>query len=252
MPEKSCVFVDGENLRHSIVDLFKGEFDKRDYLPKHAEWASFFDYLVERASPSSTRLRAYWYVVEYIDFFPYLSGLRKLNEGKLRRILSQNKKYKQELGELTGATVGERLQEMVKECESQALKMKKRFEWWRSVHDAIAKNHNAIEFRRAGAIKYDLFEGQLGTEKAVDVKLATDMIELREIYDTAVIVSGDQDYVPAVQVVKDSGKTVINVAFEARNGRLLPGGARRLNHLTDSAVIVKYADLKSFLLKGRQ
>lgn len=35
---KVCIFVDGENLRHSIVDLFRGEFDKHDYLPKDANW----------------------------------------------------------------------------------------------------------------------------------------------------------------------------------------------------------------------
>ena len=99
----------------------------------------------------------------------------------------------------------------------------------------------------AGAISYDLFTGQFGPEKAVDVKLAIDLSELRNIYEVAIIVSGDQDYVPAVQVVKDHGKRVINVAFEGRNGRLLPGGARRLNQITDSALIIKYNDLKKYL-----
>ena len=68
------------------------------------------------------------------------------------------------------------------------------------------------------------------------------MIVLRDIYDIAVIVSGDQDYVPAVKVVKDFGKIVVNVAFLARNGRLLPGGARRLNHLTDDSIEIGYED----------
>jgi hypothetical protein len=31
------------------------------------------------------------------------------------------------------------------------------------------------------------------------------MLMLRDIYDTAIIVSGDQDYVPAAQVLKDAG-----------------------------------------------
>ena len=84
-------------------------------------------------------------------------------------------------------------------------------------------------------------------EKAVDVKLATDLIVLRDIYDTAVIVSGDQDYVPAVQVVKDSGKIVVNIAFRSRGGKLLPGGARRLNQLTDACVEVPYRDLARHL-----
>ncbi len=89
----------------------------------------------------------------------------------------------------------------------------------------------------------------MGAEKSVDVKLATDLIMLRDIYDIAVIVSGDQDYVPAVQIVKDAGKKVVNVSFETRGGRLLPGGARRLNEKTDSALRVGYSELKTYLFR---
>ena len=70
---------------------------------------------------------------------------------------------------------------------------------------------------------------------------------MRDIYDTAIIVSGDQDYVPAVQVVKDSGKRVVNVAFRARNGRPLPGGARRLNQVTDKSLEISFDTLNQFL-----
>ncbi len=79
------------------------------------------------------------------------------------------------------------------------------------------------------------------------MKLATDLIVLKDIYDIAVIVSGDQDYVPAVQVIKDHGKHVVNVAFETRGGKLLPGGARRLNRLTDWSLSIPYIELKKYL-----
>ena len=81
-----------------------------------------------------------------------------------------------------------------------------------------------MEFRRAGSIHYNLFTQKFGQEKAVDVRLATDLLERRPIYDVGVIVSGDQDYVPAVQVAKDSGKQIVNVSFLKRDGKLLPGG----------------------------
>ena len=125
--------------------------------------------------------------------------------------------------------------------------MDRRFDGHIIMQEGIASKHTAVEFRRAGAIRYDLFTDSLGQEKAVDVKLATDLIVLRDIYDTAVILSGDQDYVPAVQVVKDSGKRVVNVAFRARNGSPLPGGARRLNQVTDNSLEIEYATLNSFL-----
>ncbi|MCC6124733.1 MAG: NYN domain-containing protein [Pirellulales bacterium] len=249
MIEKCCVFVDGENLRFSIVDLFRGEFEKSDYLPKKADWTALFDWLVQELSnklgKSVERLRAYWYGIDQIDFNPFVP-LPKNDPIKLKKILERNEKYRKELACLK-ENKDKRLKEMALECEQEATRMKNRFEGWRRIQDGIAFSHKAIEFRRAGAIQYNLFTKQLGNEKAVDVKLATDMIVLRDIYDIALIVSGDQDYVPAVQVVKDFGKRVVNVAFKARNGKLLPGGARRLNQLTDMAIDISYEDIKRLL-----
>ena len=79
------------------------------------------------------------------------------------------------------------------------------------------------------------------------MKLATDLLLLREIYDVAVIVSGDQDYIPAVQAVKDFGQEVVNVSFRTRAGKLLPGGARRLNEKTDRSLEMDHGRLKEFL-----
>lgn len=190
--EKVCIFVDGENFRHSIRGLFP-EFNSSDYLPKRADWTQFFDWIAGRISESPHRVRTYWYVVRLLEFFPF--GLNRLQHDhkKLRSTLSKSTSLK-------------------------------------SILDGISTTHKAIEFRRAGSINCNLFQNnKFGSEKAVDVKLATDIITLRDIYDIAAIVSGDQDYVPAVEVIKDSGKRVVNAAFETQNGRLLPGGARRLN-----------------------
>ncbi len=139
------------------------------------------------------------------------------------------------------------MREVVDDLSGRRTQMGRRFDGWRSLHNAIATRHDAVEFRPSGGIRCILFDNSLGQEKAVDVKLATDLIVLREIYDIAIIVSGDQDYVPAVQVVKDAGKKVVNVAFEMRRGRLLPGGARRLNELTDSVLKVRYDELRTYL-----
>ncbi|MBI4085524.1 MAG: hypothetical protein HY432_03420, partial [Candidatus Liptonbacteria bacterium] len=80
--KKVCIFVDGENLRHSIEDLFPyPSFDKRDYLPKRADWTKFFDSIASEAIESdSERIRTYWYAIQSIDFFPYaLNAVRKEN-----------------------------------------------------------------------------------------------------------------------------------------------------------------------------
>jgi uncharacterized LabA/DUF88 family protein len=53
-------------------------------------------------------------------------------------------------------------------------------------------------------------------EKAVDVYLATDMVDLchRDEFDVAYLVSGDADLAPAVDVVVGRGKRVMNVYLD--------------------------------------
>ena len=240
MNPRVCVFVDGENFRHSIVDLFPA-FRKEDYLPKSADWTGLFEWLVKQVASDGERTRTYWYVIESIDFWPYDFPSPDKEPDKLYRLL---KPFQQEFDNAAndGAKVA-RMAEVVREMESRRERMARRFAGWGTMQTGIATRHDAVEFRRAGAIRYDLFGESLGIEKAVDVKLAVDLIVLRDVYDVAVIVSGDQDYVPAVQVVKDSGKRVVNVAFQTRSGQLLPGGARRLNCVTDRALVVSHSDL---------
>ena len=52
-------------------------------------------------------------------------------------------------------------------------------------------------------------------QKEVDVQIACDMIRhaMRDNYDVAILVSGDRDFVPAVQTVKEVGKNVEVASF---------------------------------------
>ena len=53
--------------------------------------------------------------------------------------------------------------------------------------------------------------------KGDDIYLATDMISLayEDVYDSAILVSGDGDFVPAIKKVQKLGKTVENAYFSA-------------------------------------
>jgi len=53
-------------------------------------------------------------------------------------------------------------------------------------------------------------------EKEVDIMLATDMLSLafRDAYDTAVLVSGDSDFIHTVEAVQSLGKRVENATFK--------------------------------------
>lgn len=247
MTERVCVFVDGENFRHSIVNLFES-FSQRDYLPSGADWGGLFDWLVQEVSDNGRRVRTYWYVVEHLDSRPTkLPNVNRESE-KLKKILCRDTAMKAELNSINNEDeLTAKLTQMHSKLSARKGSMRKRFDGWKVVHEGISRAHSAIEFRKAGSLRHDLFEDTLGPEKAVDVKLATDLLMLRDIYDVAIIVSGDQDYVPAVQVVKDSGKQVINVSFKTQNGKLLPGGAIRLNQTTDWNLEISYQDLANHL-----
>jgi uncharacterized LabA/DUF88 family protein len=245
--DTACIFVDGENLRHSLVDLFKPDFNPTEYLPRNADWVGFFNELV-RQTGAARRLRTYWYVVDEIDFWPW--GISRLlrEPRKLEAVLRKYRPYVQQLDQAVDqAQKDARIDALARALMVRERQMKNRFEGWQTFQKGICHRFDAIEFRRAGSISYNLFRETLEREKAVDVHLATDLLELRNIYDVGIIVSGDQDYVPAVQAVKDSGKHIVNVSFLKRDGMVLPGGARRLNQNTDSTIEMEYNDVKKFM-----
>jgi uncharacterized LabA/DUF88 family protein len=246
--ETACIFVDGENLRHSLVELFDQEFNPSDYLPRAADWSGFFDYLVGLSSAKS-RLRAYWYVVESIDFWPYnLARLKAQDAITLQKVLQKDQRCRQDLSQITDSSQRETLAKQKADIFIERQReMKSRFDGWRTFQDGIEGRFDSVEFRRSGSIHYNLFNKTLGREKAVDVKLATDLLELRNIYDVAIILSGDQDYVPAVRAVKDSGKHLVSVSFLKRDGKVLPGGARRLSQATDCNYEIPYAEVKRYM-----
>ena len=243
---RACIFVDGENFRYSIVDLFTN-FRQEDYLPTAADWTGLFDWIVGEATGGGERLRTYWYAIQSVDYSPY--GLARLerNPEIAYTVLSNHAPFKSRLDNSEGDAQSAELRSIIQELSERQTRMDRRFHGWTEIQDGIAARHVGVEFRRAGAIRYDLFTNTLGREKAVDVKLATDMILLKDIYDTAIVLSGDQDYVPAVQAVKDYGKRVVNAAFRTRSGQLLPGGARRLNQVTDESLEIDFSILSKFL-----
>jgi len=63
---------------------------------------------------------------------------------------------------------------------------------------------------RLGRLVYNNWPASPPYEKGVDILLATDMIthSFKNNYDVAILVAGDNDFVGAIQSVKDNGKNV--------------------------------------------
>lgn len=242
---RACIFVDGENFRHSLIKLFGSDFNKEAYLPQRARWTELFDYLCA-SNYESKRVRTYWYTVNQILFSP---GDEHLTVDSLKTIIRDYGPtlFKRLLSESRSNSLEANLRWVIDQFSSERAKLAARFAGWKKMEDWMAANFDSLEFRRAGSIRYSLYSGEFGDEKAVDVKLATDLLELRNVYDLAIIISGDQDYVPAVQIIKDSGKKVVNVVFKARNGRYLPGGAQALNVRCDKTFELTYDKMSEFM-----
>lgn len=291
MFKNAYVFVDGENLRGVIGNLFAaggGPFNPYDYLPKRANWGGFFQHAVSmagaRAGIHARWARTYWYVIEDIDtvwlpkrdnhddvarllderagavlkFIQWrrektASGAARISPGELADAVkwinarARAGKNRADSARAAGG-VPESVLKVVDEMWRRKRQKEREFRWKRERESAI-ESGAPIRFRRSGHIRFDplVAASGLGREKTTDVNLALDMLLLKDNYDIAVIVSGDQDFVPAVRAAQDAGKTVVNVVFLTRDGKFLPGGARRLSAAADWSVEIDREGFLEFL-----
>ncbi|MFH1652286.1 MAG: NYN domain-containing protein [Chloroflexota bacterium] len=100
---------------------------------------------------------------------------------------------------------------------------------------------NAIPYTelRLGRLVYNNWPGTPPYEKGTDVQLATDMVThgFRTNYDIAILVAGDNDYVSAIQAVKDNGKHVEVSLFGNE-------GSRPLRQVADMIITINARLLK--------
>ena len=103
-------------------------------------------------------------------------------------------------------------------------------------------NVNAIPYSelRLGRLVYFNWPNSPPYEKGVDIQLATDMIthSFKGNYDVAVLVAGDNDYVGALQSVKDNGKHVEVALFGKEQT------SRQLRAVADRVITINARFLK--------
>jgi len=80
--------------------------------------------------------------------------------------------------------------------------------------------------------------------KEDDIHLAVDMVKLayNNAYDTAILVSSDGDFVPAVKAVKEIGKNVENIGFETKF-------SYHLKSECDKFINLKIKEIENFFTK---
>jgi len=237
MKKRAVVLIDGENFRYSLMALFPSKFR---YLPKKVDWPRIFTLPL---AEDHELVRIYWYVVESIHFRPFeIPDTDHELEKILKKVVTTKLELKRNEAQKETYLVEKRCH--LKEVRSS---MRERFMEWKRAQDVIAHAADFLEFRRCGSIAYNLLTNDFEREKGVDVKLAIDLLAFREISDLAILFSGDQDYVPAIQAYKDSGKHIFSVNFATVSGRILPGGSYALSGLVDKVVTLRQEQLSRLI-----
>jgi uncharacterized LabA/DUF88 family protein len=82
-------------------------------------------------------------------------------------------------------------------------------------NDQSRRFHDYLRYLGFRVIARDSYDSNRKEQKEVDVAMACEMVvhALRDHYDVAIVVSGDRDFVPAIQHVQSAGKRVEVAAF---------------------------------------
>jgi uncharacterized LabA/DUF88 family protein len=102
--------------------------------------------------------------------------------------------------------------------------------------ESTGLNNFVVMLRRSGyrVVHYRGDERPDGSVKAnLDVHLAVDMVSMAERYDTAILFSGDGDYVPAVEVISRQGVHVDVISMEEHAANNLIDSADRFIDLRE-------------------
>jgi len=99
--------------------------------------------------------------------------------------------------------------------------------------DGSVRIHDRLRYLGFRVVARESFDPVKKEQKEVDVAMACEMVvhALRDNYDIAIVVSGDQDFVPAIQHVQAAGKRVEVAAFGVSIGKALMKAADRFHDL---------------------
>jgi uncharacterized LabA/DUF88 family protein len=250
-----AIFIDGENFRYTLRDLFPSAPWK--YLPT-IDWQKFLNLMLDecRAVYDDDRLkllRCYWYVIDELTFNSEFTRPEFQQLPMDDRLSYFRKHAKSKFGSHADGTLSTPVKaacadRCLKHLKDNLNEIRTREESWKRAQASIQHSTNRLQFQRFGFNFVDLDSLNFRGEKGVDVKLAIDLVTLKDTYDLAVLVSGDADYIPAVVAIKGLGKHVISIDFLKEDGHYLPGGARRLKEQTDFSVSLDYEKMKELFL----
>jgi uncharacterized LabA/DUF88 family protein len=213
---RTVIFVDGQNFKKNLQSFeFKLPTAMPDDRPyrldeKHFIWRLFFQDVIKKFNQFTgfehRLIRVYWYNADSITPFPKKPYDRLFNKLNKKELLQQYTKQQ----------IFDALHEWHQK-ERENFNVAKE-----QVYETIQRDTDFLEFKFVGQFVLRPFEvrtvnvlngklvlqGTRAGEKGVDIGIAVDMISKMNDYDTAILVSGDSDFTPAVRYLKDHLKYV--------------------------------------------
>jgi uncharacterized LabA/DUF88 family protein len=201
-------FVDGSNLFGSLkgmgieVDDYQKFFD---YLYKTAEQKWRTTVGVGAAVPSLLQ-RVYWYQVGSIDQWNLDDAQA---QAYLKERFDDSKQMKAGYMSAAGkANPGKSQAEIAIKAWSMCFdEFREWYEGKKSVLEGMKRFHHGvqtstdlIDILEVGHWKVDFF-GHSCEEKGLDTRLAVDMVAIEQNYDVAVVISGDADSIPSIDLM---------------------------------------------------
>ncbi|MDR2944349.1 MAG: NYN domain-containing protein [Methanosarcinales archaeon] len=101
------------------------------------------------------------------------------------------------------------------------------------LEDASKRLHDKLRYLGFRVVVRDAYDPNRQEQKEVDVAMACEMVvhALRDHYDVAIVVSGDRDFIPAIQHVQAAGKRVEVAAFANTVGSAVIQSADKFHEL---------------------
>ncbi|ACY16761.1 NYN domain-containing protein [Haliangium ochraceum] len=256
------LFVDGSNL----FGVLRGQGIQVD------DYQGFYRFLFEQtvsswhsSAPATEPLpaclvRVYWYVVGQMDDWD-------LSDSKTQRHLQEQFERDEEVQRLALAEIGhppsalsdsslcrEAWKHHLSECRRWYDAKRHTLDKMRRFYHAVRSSTDFIDIDERGHWKVDILRRSV-QEKGIDTSLAVDMVAMLDNYDVAVVLSGDADMIPSIEIAKNRCKQVAAVQFQQgqRTERRGRGFASRLKASADFVVTIYEDDLlaQPFAERGR-
>lgn len=230
--KKVSVFIDGQNLYHSLRDIGLKEID--------IDWGKLINSLL---SENDELVRSYWFRPSKIQEIELrFHGFRKW-------YITTNHPDKYDeyyVNKKAPGSVKQNIQREFDLAKQWIAKEKQMFSQVDNKYTRIATKYDDLEILRTGILKIDPFKKIRVGEKGVDVALAVTMVKgaLQNKYDKAILISGDYDYQEAVQIVKDATKKLHLVRFHKGKPPKDKYTSRQLISMADKVIDIYQTQLE--------